>query len=155
MHLTPFFFCLHKLLHLFATYCTFLPLFNPISWLFRGCKSYEIWPSSVAGPSKQGVWVFSWFDVPNFFACMLTKTFILRCKSVCDIKPGIDPWVTFGEDRLYQYYEATLPEHKPRWSTGLIIEISRLMESKVKTTFRSQAFDSFKIIFSGTIKKTS
>ena len=30
MHLTPkYFFCLNRSLHLFATHCAFLPLFNP------------------------------------------------------------------------------------------------------------------------------
>ena len=79
VHLTPKYFCrLNRFLHLFETHCAFLPLFNP-NLDFTGCKSYEIWPSSVTRQSKYGVCVDSCFDVTNFFACMHMFT-----KAYCD-----------------------------------------------------------------------
>ena len=53
VHLTPkYFFRSYKSLHLFETHCAFLPRFNPNLDFFTGCKRYEIWPLSVARPSK-------------------------------------------------------------------------------------------------------
>ena len=53
VHLTPkYFFRLNNSLHLFEMHCAFVTHFSPNLDFFTGCKSYEIWPSSVPQTSK-------------------------------------------------------------------------------------------------------
>ena len=88
VHLTPtyFFFRSNKSLHLFKTHCAFLPLFNPNLDFLQAVKVTKSGHHLLHDRAIR-VWFYSWVDVTNFFACMFT----IRCKSVCDIKPGIDP----------------------------------------------------------------
>ena len=69
------FFRSKKSLHLSETHCAFLPPFNPNIDLLQAVKvtksGYHL---SHDRASTEGVWVYSLFDVTNFFACMFTKT---------------------------------------------------------------------------------
>ena len=75
MHLTPkYFFCLNKSLHLFETHCAVLPLFNPNLDFLQAVKFTKSDHHPLHDRASKGAWVYFWFDVANFFACMFNKT---------------------------------------------------------------------------------
>ena len=82
------FFRLNKSLHLFETYCAFLPLFNPNIDLLQAVKVTKFGHHLSHDRASKG-----YGSTP----CLTSQTSLhaclqsLRCKSVCDVKQGIDP----------------------------------------------------------------
>ena len=82
------FFRLNKSLHVFETHCAFVPLFNPNIGLLQAVKvtksGHHHTTEQVRGMSLLLVW-------RHKLLCMHVYKDLIRCKSVCDIKQGIDP----------------------------------------------------------------
>ena len=86
MHLTPkYFFRSDKSLHLFGTHCAFLPLFNPNLDFLQAVKVTKSGHHLSHDQASKG-----YGSIPGLFCIHVYKD-LIRCKSVCDIKPGIDP----------------------------------------------------------------
>ena len=104
VHLTPkYFFLLKKYLYLFETHCAFLPCFNPSLDLFLAVKV-----------TKSGHHLSHDWASMAYGSLHVVYKELIRCKSVCDIKPGIDPGHLLA--RLCDRWQLLQPIKKSRCS---------------------------------------
>ena len=88
VHLTPkYFFRSNKSLHLFDTHCAFLPLFKPNLDFLQAVKVTKSGHHLAHDRASKGLFL-GW---RHKLFCMHVYKDLIQCKSVCDIKPGIDP----------------------------------------------------------------
>ena len=86
VHLTPkYFFCLNKYLYLFETHCVFLPLFNPNFDFLQAVKVTKFGHHLLHDRASRG------YRSHRLIYMHVYKD-LIRCKSVCDVQPGIDPY---------------------------------------------------------------
>ena len=83
------FFRLIKSLHLFETHCAFLPLFNSNIDLLQAVKVTKSGHHQSHDRASKGDGSIPCLTSPtSLHACLLD---LIRCKSVCEIKQGLDP----------------------------------------------------------------
>ena len=91
VHLTPkYFFRSNKSLHLFERHCTFLPLFNPNLDFLQAVKVTKSGHYLLHDRASKGMSLF--LGRRHKLLCMHIYKDLIRFKSVCDIKQGIDPF---------------------------------------------------------------
>ena len=87
MHLNPkYFFRLNKSLHLFETHLTFLNLILTFLWAIKDTKSSHHLFHDRASKGMGLVLVLC-----HKLLCMHVFKGLMRCKLICDVKPGLDP----------------------------------------------------------------
>ena len=92
VHLTPkYFFGSNKSLHLFETHCAFLPCFNPNLDLLQAVKVTKS-GQYICCTTKQVRDMGLFLGWRHKVLCMHVYKDLIRCKSVCDVHPGIDPY---------------------------------------------------------------
>ena len=88
--ITPkYFFRFNKSLHLFETHCAILPLFNPNIDLLQAVKVTKSGHICHTTEQLRGMGLFLVWR--HKLLCMHVYNCLIRCKSICDIKQGIDP----------------------------------------------------------------
>ena len=91
------FFPLTKSLHLFETHCAFLPLFNPNIDLLQAVKVTKSGHHLPHDRRSKGYGSIPCLTSQTSLHACLQR--LIRCKSVCDIKQGIDPCPLLARSR--------------------------------------------------------
>ena len=134
MPITPkYFFRLNKSLHLFETHCSFLPLFNPNIDLLQAVKVTKSGHYLSQDRVSKALGLFLFWR--HKLLCMHVYKDLIRCKSVCDLKQGIDPcpllarsfdrwWLDFVTFRTWKKSTLSLKRHSA-FRTGAKIYLSK------------------------------
>ena len=89
-----YFLCSNKSLHLFETHCTFLPLFNSNLDFLQVVKLRNVAIICRTTEQVRGMGLFLGWR--HKLLCMHVYKDLIRCKSFCNINPGIDPYPLLG-----------------------------------------------------------
>ena len=91
VHLTPkYFFRLNNSLHLFETHCAFLLLFSPNLDFLQAVKVTKSDHHLFHDRASKGYGSIPGLMSQTYLHACLQR--LRRCKSVCDVNPGIDPY---------------------------------------------------------------